>query len=553
MISKAVSCKPLNDNYQALASYVGAANHEAEKLLHRWHVGCAFDDYSTAIKEVCATQDKNTRTTREKTYHLLISIAPEDDVKLSLKDWQDIEALFAEVLGYSDHQRHCGIHNNTANTHMHVAYNMIHPQTFNRHEPFRDYAKRNQLCRELEKRYGLRIDVQENTHEPVTGPARKNDKAATVEAHTGQQSFDSYVQERKAQIAEGLEQAQNWQEVHCCLASMGIEIQITANGCTLKDRHGKHRVKASSLGRAYSKQALEKRLGSFEASSNKYPESERYTRKPLQTNAQHDALYKQYTVAMKARKSALDAISEEYQANMQSLRASTEERLQHIQRSCLLIPKHKISCRATALLQQKEQQEHIKKNAAEKRQAIREQSPFTSWAEFLQYQAQQGNEHALAILRTRKGESIPTATVAAAGNTENASEQDKDTPPKPHIDWNKKILEIYANTTLLPQDKRYVVAVTKMRQITEGDPLAAAFTHKIDHKGTVLFRFPNGDMIRDSGKEITFQAQSEEAKKIALAYAAVRFGKNVTISGNRIFSGATQSRGLFSALFGGLC
>lgn len=546
MISKAVSCKPLNDNYQALANYVGAANHEAEKLLHRWHVGCTFDDYFTAIKEVCATQDKNTRTTREKTYHLLISIAPEDDVKLSLKDWQDIEASFAEVLGYSEHQRHCGIHNNTANTHMHVAYNMIHPQTFNRHEPFRDYSKRNQLCRELEKRYGLRIDVQENVHAPVTAPARKNDKAATVEAHTGQQSFDSYVQERKAKIIEGLEQAQNWQEVHCCLASMGIEIQITANGCTLKDRYGKHRVKASSLGRAYSKQALEKRFGNFESSRRSYPETEKYSRMPLQANAQHDALYEQYTVAMEARKSALNAISEEYQTNMQSLRASTEERLQRIQSSWLLIPKHKISCRATALLQHKEQQTHIKKNAAEKRQAIREQTPFTSWAEFLQYQAQQGNEHALEILRTRKGESIPTARA----NTEDTPEQDKSTPPKPDIDWNKKILEIYANTTLLPQDKRYVVAVTKMRQVADGKPLAAEFTHKIDHKGTVLFRFANGDMIRDSGKEVTFQAQSEEAKKIALAYAAVRFGKNVTISGNRIFSGAAQSKGLLSALFG---
>lgn len=189
---------------------------------------------------------------------------------------------------------------------------------------------------------------------------------------------------------------------------------------------------------------------------------------------------------------------------------------------------------------------HIKKNAAEKREAIREQSPFTSWAEFLQYQAQQGNEHALEILRTRKGESIPTERA----NTEDTPEQDKSTPPKPDIDWNKKILEIYANATLLPQDKRYVVAVTKMRQVADGEPLAAEFTHKIDHKGTVLFRFPNGDMIRDSGKEITFQAQSEEAKKIALAYAAVRFGKNVTISGNRIFSGAAQSKGLLSALFG---
>lgn len=36
-------------------------------------------------------------------------------------------------------------------------------------------------------------------------------------------------------------------------------------------------------------------------------------------------------------------------------------------------------------------------------------------------------------------------------------------------------------------------------------------------------------------------------------YTAVRFGKNVTISGNRIFSGAAaaKNKGLFHALFGG--
>lgn len=131
MISKSIPRKAENDNYQAIARYVGAADHEDEKLLHRWHAGCQSDDYSDAIKEVCATQDMNTRTTKEKTYHLLVSVNPEDDAKLSCQDWQDIEAAFADVLGLSEHQRHCGVHNNTANTHLHVAYNLIHPQTFN--------------------------------------------------------------------------------------------------------------------------------------------------------------------------------------------------------------------------------------------------------------------------------------------------------------------------------------------------------------------------------------------------------------------------------------
>ena len=41
---------------------------------------------------------------------------------------------------------------------MHVAYNLIDKKNFTRKEPWRDFAARDKLCRELEKEFGLTPD-----------------------------------------------------------------------------------------------------------------------------------------------------------------------------------------------------------------------------------------------------------------------------------------------------------------------------------------------------------------------------------------------------------
>ncbi|MDR2076698.1 MAG: relaxase/mobilization nuclease domain-containing protein [Desulfovibrio sp.] len=113
---------------------------------------------SFAIVEAQAAQALNTRSRKGKTHHLLISFRPEDEAKLTPEAFKAIEERLAAALGFSEHQRHCGIHKNTSNIHMRIAYNMIHPDRHTRHEPFRDYAIRDKLCRELEQEYGLTVD-----------------------------------------------------------------------------------------------------------------------------------------------------------------------------------------------------------------------------------------------------------------------------------------------------------------------------------------------------------------------------------------------------------
>ncbi|MDL2216962.1 relaxase/mobilization nuclease domain-containing protein, partial [Desulfovibrio sp. OttesenSCG-928-M14] len=189
MIAKRVDITK-NDNHGRLAEYI-AAGEEKEKCLVAWCAGCQDnDDYPFAVQEAVLTQAMNVSTDKPKTYHLVLSFRPEDEDKLSVAVFRDMELRFAEALGFSGHQRHCGIHQNTGNIHMHVAYNMIHPETHKRHEPFRDFYALSRVCRMLEKEYGLAVD------RGIT-PGEKTEhiraKAATVEAQTGQESFESYA------------------------------------------------------------------------------------------------------------------------------------------------------------------------------------------------------------------------------------------------------------------------------------------------------------------------------------------------------------------------
>lgn len=249
MISRHIHCKPANDDYRRLARYIADANHEGEKCLGSWTAGCWMDgNYNLAVREVQDVQDLNTRSAQEKTYHLIVSFRPEDEAKLTLKDFQAIESEFAQALGFADHQRHCGVHKNTTHMHLHVAYNMIHPEKLTRHEPYRDYHKRDRVCRELEQRFDLVVD---NGRDPDRPPQRGNDKANTYEAHSGQQSFSAYVRERKDRLDVELKKARTWQQAHEVLAGFGLAVDVRGNGCVIKDRFGKQQIKASELGQEF--------------------------------------------------------------------------------------------------------------------------------------------------------------------------------------------------------------------------------------------------------------------------------------------------------------
>ena len=129
MISRHIPIEPENDNYGRLARYIariGEYAEDKEKPSLVWCAGCVGgDDYAEGIAEVQDVQALNRRTKQCKTYHLVISFRPEDEASLTPELFMTIERRFAAALGYEEHQRHCGVHKNTGNLHMHIAYNMF--------------------------------------------------------------------------------------------------------------------------------------------------------------------------------------------------------------------------------------------------------------------------------------------------------------------------------------------------------------------------------------------------------------------------------------------
>jgi hypothetical protein len=543
MISKRIDRKPLNDNYGKLAAYARDAGkkesdyaaaseyiedkvNEGDKVLFSWHRGCVADNYDLAIKEIQATQLMNTRSGKQKTYHLMISFRPEDEDKLTKEAFQDIEEEFAEALGFGEHQRHCGVHKNTAHIHLHVAYNMIHPRKFTRHEPYRDFIIQDNLRRKLEKKYGLDIDNGIGEKDAVK---RENTKARVVEAQTGQQSFDSYMREHRDSLLAGLKQCKSWKELHTILAGIGVFIASQNNGCVLKDKHGKHSIKGSALAREFSLPNLEKRFGPFQKCEERLEaeEKERYTAKPLR-GSEHERgeLYQEYRKGIEKRKEFLDQKFIEHKEQEKAIKKKWERKRLEIKHDMDFSFATKKSLTAKTRAREAEEMQALYEVREKAKKEIRSHVPYMNWLEFLQQKTEQGSELALEILRS-KNQDVEASSSPPADDQKNSYWRDK-------AHWQRKIADIYADSDLSNKNKTLLSAVVKMREIQSGGlPGTDGLTHKIDKSGIIIYTLQDGSRILDNGEKIHFTRNSEVARQVAARYARSRFGP-CRIEGNAL-------------------
>ena len=405
---------------------------------------------------------------------------------------------------------------------------MIHPEKLIRCEPFRDYWKRDKLCRDLELKYDLTIDNGRDKEQEVSTP-KLNPIAATIEAQTGQASFDGYAKRHKIELMPLIDQAQNWQELHKTLAVFGITIKPQGNGLALVSLDGKHGIKASSFDRSLSKNKLEKCLGKFEAPSKevgKIKPLREYDKQPMQKEANRGELYKEYQAGINERIRKLDLIKKAEGLDKKPVLEKWEAERRRIAK--LLLPKReKFRLIALSKINQKIDLEKTLASLEKQREQVKQQTPYTSWSQFLKWQAQEkGNETALAILRSQKVAIEPEVKKQAPG-----IEQDQEK-------WLQKEKEIIENRKLLNPEKNALLSIVKMRQLAEqqiasGNKDFENLKHTIDNKGTVIFTLGNGATIKDSGKQIWF-GNDKSAQKGALLFAKMKWGENLQVKENKI-------------------
>ena len=543
MISKHVPCEPEHDDYARLAAYIVDAGHDGEKCLMSWHAGCwNEDDYALAVLEAETVQALNTRTTKEKTYHLLVSFRPEDEAKLTAEAFKVIEERFAAALGFTEHQRHCGVHKNTNNIHLHIAYNRIHPERLTRHDPYYDYKTLSSTCRQLEQEYGLMVD---NGFEQ----AKENHlshKAATLEARTGQESFEGYAKRHKPEIMQALEHAQDWQGFHEGLKAYGLGVKPHSNGLVFHDLYGKdshHAVKASDVDRTLSAKRLQERFGDFQPSRNlrTIAELSRYQAMPLHRSPERGELYAQYQAGIKPRKTKLQAIKEREDASLTAIRQQWEAKRREIEQMSIA-KRNRHNLLALARNHEAEALATAKLEFQLERDGVRQEVPYTSWSGFLRHEAERGSEVALAVLRSLKEtvevEHVPGQAVPAKNWMEHGNAYVS--PLALRADYAEKNRSIQERSDLSATGKKQIQAFLRMEQLVEEiraqGQESGNVERRIDGKGVVIFTLASGGTIRDTGKEVLFSAHDKAAGEMAMKYAARKWGKHITLEQGRIKS-----------------
>ncbi|MEM9195300.1 MAG: TraI/MobA(P) family conjugative relaxase [Myxococcota bacterium] len=344
-----------------------------------------------AIAMVESQQELNRRVSDyRKTYHLVIAFHPDDRV-LEDKELREIVDESLETVGLSEHPWIAVRHSDQEHEHVHVAVSKIHPITRNVHHPYRVIPKLMAMARQFETELGLHEVL--STRSRGDGP--RSPMARTLEAQRGEQSFESWCKETLSPI--DLDRANDWQALHARLARFGIELVPRGRGLCARDtvRHEAH-CKASSIGRAWSLPALEKRFGPYEPSllMPSVPEL-RYERRPART-LRSERLWNEYE---RERTRAVAARRKRQGQHRGSLGHAVIEALP-------LDKRHRAE-----LYRQRAFVRNVRKT--------RRRSPYPpipTWKEFLATRASRGDEEARRLLRKRGVRVVLTRQVGSVSN-----------------------------------------------------------------------------------------------------------------------------------------
>ena len=260
--------KDSKSSFSTLVEYITRDGKAAQKdgIEYSRITHCGFDTLDAAILEIEATQARNTRSKIDKTYHLIVSF--QEDEIVGQEKLFDIEDEICRAIGLGDHQRISAAHQDTDNQHIHIAINKIHPISHLAIEPYYDYMKLDKACAELEYKHELQTDNRiADTQDRALDETWQSGKAGDMEAYNGMNSFQRWIGERKEDICQHLSTAKSWADVHKGLGQYGLTIRPRGAGMVISAKEEKATMKASELGRKFSKGVLERRFGEYQPTS----------------------------------------------------------------------------------------------------------------------------------------------------------------------------------------------------------------------------------------------------------------------------------------------
>ena len=492
MIAKRVIRKQ-DSSFRRLATYIFRDFQEDAPEYSRC-TNCQSDDPLLSIKEVEAVQASNTRSKNDKTYHLVVSFRSGESP--SHEQLEDIEDEICSSLGLGAHQRLSVLHADTDNLHLHLALNKIHPVSLRAVEPYYDKYRLDEACARLEKRHGLEQDnriVRERAeeHNPVRG------RAADMEAHSGRESFKSWVLGApKTACEKALEGAGSWADLHSVFARYDIELRPRGAGFVVSARNVKAFTKASDLGRGFSRNNLEKKFGAFQPpgpSLENVKIVQRYTRPPLQAHAESSSLWELY---QKQRHERIAQRKERFAAlKLQRGKVIQRQRTYYAQRREMIRKdrfwgryKKRELYKDLSHERRMEAQKAYYHHKAAMQQVTRTRS-LPTWQDWLIDRASEGNEEALTLLRARMRRLIKGA-------------------------------------------ERFVLRGEDDKPVVFPD-----LKPDVQKNGDVLYNF-EGSYIRDTGKSVCMNIHTKPCLRTGLDMAMKKYGERLKVEGDEGFKKA---------------
>jgi hypothetical protein len=484
MIAKHVPMQSVSkSNFGNLVQYLCDPQRKQERLGQVAVSNCVGATPEAAVREVLATQARNTRAKSDKTYHLIVSFRPGEQVDDAT--CRAIEARLCDGLGLGVYQRVSALHHDTDSLHLHIAINKIHPTRYTIHNPYYDHPKLGQLCTELEREYGLAPDNHRARQHSAAC------RAADMERHGGLESLLGWI---RRECQEQILAAQSWTDLHRVLQASGLALQERGTGFIVMAANGTA-VKASSIERCCSRPKLEHRLGAYEppeACRTVEPPAKMYAKQPLPCHIDTTALYARYRQAQ--QQACARGAAERAAAS-----ASKERQIEAVQqRARLKRAGIKLATGpglARRMLYQganksfRDQLSRIAEDYRAQREAITLKYQRRTWVDWLRTEAIAGNQEALATLRARaRAHCLPGNAVTGTGRPAGA-------------------------TISVPCD-----SITK--------------------NGTVIYRFGT-TAVRDDGDKLTVsRGASGEGLQAALRMATQRYGALLRVGGTETFRDA---------------
>ncbi len=189
----------------------------------------------------------------------------------SATECREAVEILKRHLGMSaDHQAVCALHGNTENTHLHIVLNRTDPETFRVADNGWSIDRAHQAVAEIVQRQGWEQETNAVYH-PGKGEKRRDKgvsgpctKARDFENATGAKSAERLAMDK---IPKLLHPAQSWSDVHSALTPKGFRYEQKGSGALVWV--GETAVKASAIGREFSRKRMEERFGPFETAREK--------------------------------------------------------------------------------------------------------------------------------------------------------------------------------------------------------------------------------------------------------------------------------------------